>query len=73
MRRRDVITLVGGAVAWPLTARAQQPAMPIVGLVSPRSPDDSARLGAAFRKALNENGYIEGRNVMVEQHWLPRL
>jgi hypothetical protein len=44
--------------------------MPIVGLVSPRSPEDSARLGAAFRKALSEAGYIEGQNVMVEYHWL---
>jgi putative tryptophan/tyrosine transport system substrate-binding protein len=44
--------------------------MPIVGLVSPRSSGDSSRLGAAFRKALNEAGYIEGQNVMVEYHWL---
>ena len=70
-KRREVITLIGGvAAAWPLAARAQPPAMPIVGLVSPRSPEDSSRLGAAFRKALNEAGYIEGQNVMVEYHWL---
>ena len=68
--RRDFITLLGGVAAWPLVARAQQPAMPIVGVVSPRSPEDSVRLGAAFRKALNETGYIEGQNVMVEYHWL---
>jgi hypothetical protein len=67
MKRREFITLLGGAAAaWPLAARAQQSAVPIVGLVSPRSPEDSARLGAAFRKALNETGYIEGQNVMVD-------
>jgi len=70
VKRRDFITLLGGAVAWPLAARAQQPAMPIVGLVGPRSPEESTRLGAAFRKALNETGYIEAQNVMVEYHWL---
>jgi putative tryptophan/tyrosine transport system substrate-binding protein len=70
MRRREFIGLVGGAATWPLRVRAQQPAMPIVGLVSPRSPEDSARLGAAFRKALHETGYIEGENVKVEYHWL---
>jgi putative ABC transport system substrate-binding protein len=71
MKRRDFITLLGGAaVAWPCAARAQQPAMPIVGLVGPRSPEESTRLGAAFRKALNETGYIEAQNVMVEYHWL---
>ena len=70
MKRREFITLIGATAAWPLSVRAQQPAMPIVGLVSPRSPEDSSRLGAAFRKALNEAGYIEGQNVMVEYHWL---
>jgi putative tryptophan/tyrosine transport system substrate-binding protein len=70
MRRREFITLIGGATSWALAARAQQPVMPIVGLVSPRSPEDSARLGAAFRKGLNETGTIEGQNVMVEYHWL---
>src|SRR5262249_17926252 len=70
-RREFIFTLGGAAAAWPLAARAQQqPAMPVVGLVGPRSPEESTRLGAAFRKALNETGYIEAQNVMVEYHWL---
>jgi ABC-type uncharacterized transport system substrate-binding protein len=68
VKRRAFITLLGGAAAWPLVARAQQPAIPIVSIVAGRSPE--ARLGSAFRKGLNEIGYIEGQNVTVEYHWL---
>ena len=71
MRRREFITLLGGAVtAWPLTAQAQQPALPVVGFVSGRSAEASVRHAAAFRKGLNETGTIEGQNVTVEYHWL---
>src|SRR3974390_621056 len=71
MRRRDFIKgIVGPTIVWPLAVLAQQPAMPVVGLVNARSPEASARHEAAFRKGLNETGYVEGQNVMVEYHWL---
>jgi putative ABC transport system substrate-binding protein len=70
VRRREFITLLGGAATWPLAARAQQGAIPIVGFVTNRSAEASVRQAAAFRKGLNETGYVEGQNVMVEYHWL---
>ena len=71
MQRREFIALLGGtALAWPLAVRAQQPVMPMVAVIGGGSANTSARLVTAFRKGLNEPGYVEGQNVTVEYHWL---
>src|SRR5215472_17695648 len=69
MRRREFIAVISGAAAWPFAARAQQSAMPVVGILQPGSPEVYVHFMEAFRRGLGEGGYVDGKNVVIESRW----
>src|ERR1700730_10734021 len=69
MRRREFITLIGGAAAWPLPAHAQEPAEPVVGFLTHLAPNTLTLIVPAFREGLNGTGFVEGRNIAIEYRW----
>ena len=69
MRRREFIKVIAGSAAWPVVARAQQPAMPVIGFLGFASPDGYRPMVDAFRQGLQESGYVEGKNVGIKYHW----